>query len=83
MNMPTLEEIFYGMNGEEVTSPQLDEEEQALRGFLKRLRNQKEIGNPAAERISDSAEAISVNAKCAGFELGFNFAVKLFLQRER
>lgn len=82
MNMPTLEEIFYGMHGEEVTSPELDDEEQALRRFLKILRNQKEIDKPAARHIRNSAEAISVNAKCAGFELGFNFAVKLFLRRD-
>lgn len=79
MEMPTLQEIFYNMNGEEISSPDLDDEMRALCGFARILREQKKIKKFDAKRIRESAEAVSRTAKCAGFALGFSVAVRLFL----
>lgn len=38
MEMPTLQEIFYNMNGEEISSPDLDDEMRALCGFARFLK---------------------------------------------
>ncbi|MDE5741571.1 MAG: hypothetical protein K2H90_03900 [Oscillospiraceae bacterium] len=80
--MPTLQEIFYNMNGEEVSSPDLEDEMRALCGFARLLKEQKKIKKIDKNRLCESAEAVSRTAKCAGFALGFSVAVRLFCQRD-
>ncbi len=82
MQMPTLQEIFYNMNGEEVSSPDLEDEMRALCGFARLLKEQKKIKKIDKNRLCESAEAVSRTAKCAGFALGFSVAVRLFCQRD-
>ena len=79
MEMPTLQEIFYNMNGEEISSPELDDEMRALCGFARLLKEQKKIEKFEAKRICTSAEDVARTAKCAGFALGFSVAVRLFI----
>ena len=79
MEMPTLEKIFYNMNGEEISSPDLDDEMRALCGFARLLKKQKKIKKFDAKRLCDSAEDVARTAKCAGFALGFSVAVRLFI----
>lgn len=78
MEMPNLQEIFYNMNGEEISSPDLDDEMRALCGFAGLLKKQKKIKKCDAKRLCDSAEDVARTAKCAGFALGFSVAVRLF-----
>ena len=79
MEIPTLQEIFYNMNGEEISSPELDDEMRALCGFARLLKEQKKIEKFDAKRICTSAEDVARTAKCAGFALGFSVAVRLFI----
>lgn len=79
MKMPTLEEIFYELSLEKVSSSMLDDEEKSLRGYLEKLVEKKGIDNSAAARIIDTEADICLYAKCAGFEQGFRFAVSLLL----
>lgn len=82
MNMPTLRDVFYDMNGEETSSPELEDEMRALRGYLKIMTNKKEIKKSLAKSIVCSAEEVARTAKCAGFALGFSVAVRLFVLRD-
>lgn len=82
MNMPTLRDVFYDMNGEETSSPELEDEMRALRGYLKIMTKKKEIKKSLAKSIVCSAEEVARTAKCAGFALGFSVAVRLFVLRD-
>lgn len=82
MEMPTLQELFYNMNGEETSSPELEDEMRALRGYLKIMTKKKEIKKSLAKSIVCSAEEVARTAKCAGFALGFSVAVRLFVLRD-
>lgn len=82
MNMPTLRDVFYDMNGEETSSPELEDEMRALRGYLKIMTKKKEIKKSLAKSIACSAEEVARTAKCAGFALGFSVAVRLFVLRD-
>lgn len=82
MEMPTLQEIFYNMNGEKISSPELDDEMRALCGFARLLKEQKKIKKFDSKRLCESAEAVSRTAKCTGFALGFSVAVRLFCLRD-
>lgn len=82
MEMPTLSRIFYDMNGEDVSSPELDDEMYALCGFARLLEKNGKIEKADAERLCENANAVAVAAKCAGFALGFSVAVNLFTRRD-
>lgn len=82
MNMPTLRDVFYDMNGEETSSPELEDEMRALRGYLKIMTKKKEIKKSIAKSIVCSAEEVARTAKCAGFALGFSVAVRLMILRD-
>lgn len=82
MNMPTLRDVFYDMNGEETSSPELEDEMRALRGYLKIMTKKKEIKKSLAKSIVCSAEEVARTAKCAGFALGFSVAVRLMILRD-
>lgn len=82
MEMPTLQELFYNMNGEETSSPELEDEMRALRGYLKIMTKKKEIKKSIAKSIVCSAEEVARTAKCAGFALGFSVAVRLMILRD-
>lgn len=79
MEMPTIEEIFYELRLDKVSSSTLDDEEKSLRGYMEKLVDKKGIDNSAAERILEAETDICLYAKCAGFEQGFRFAVSLLL----
>lgn len=79
MKMPTLEEIFYELRLDKVSSSMLDDEEKSLHGYLEKLVDKKGIDNSAAEHILKTETDICLYAKCAGFEQGFRFAVSLLL----
>lgn len=79
MEMPTLRDVFYNMNGEETSSPELEDEMRALRGYLKIMTKKKEIKKSLAKSIVCSAEEVARTAKCAGFALGFSVAVRLMM----
>lgn len=80
--MPTLRDVFYDMNGEETSSPELEDEMRALRGYLKIMTKKKEIKKSIAKSIVCSAEEVARTAKCAGFALGFSVAVRLMILRD-
>lgn len=82
MEMPTLERIFYCMNGEETSSPELEDEMRALLGYLGHMTEKRKLKKSSAKRLACSAENISRTAKCAGFALGFSVAVRLFVIRD-
>ena len=52
MKTPTLEDIFYSMNGENITSPDLEDEERALRRFLKIITERKKFKKSDADQIN-------------------------------
>lgn len=79
MKMPALEEIFYELRLDKVSSSMLDDEEKSLCGYLEKLIEKKGIDNSAAERILETERDICLYAKCAGFEQGFRFAVRLIM----
>lgn len=70
------------MNGEETSSPELEDEMRALRGYLKIMTKKKEIKKSLAKSIVCSAEEVARTAKCAGFALGFSVAVRFFVLRD-
>lgn len=82
MEMPTLEDIFYEMHFGRTTSKMLEDEEKSLHSYLEKLIEKKKIDNSAAERIIDTETDICLYAKCAGFEQGFRFAVRLLCSRD-
>lgn len=82
MEMPTLRDVFYNMNGEETSSPELEDEMRALLRYLEIMRKKKQIKKSLVKSIACSAEEISRTAKCAGFALGFSVAVRLFVLRD-
>ncbi len=82
MEMPTLQDIFYCMNGEETSSPELDDEMRAMLGYLEHMTEKRKLKKSIAKNIACSAEDISRIAKCAGFALGFLVAVRLFVLRD-
>lgn len=82
MEMPTLEDIFYEMHFGRATSKMLEDEEKSLSSYLEKLVEKKKIDNSAAERIIDTETDICMYAKCAGFEQGFRFAVRLLCFRD-
>lgn len=77
MKTPTLEDIFYSMNIENITSPDLEDEERALRRFLEIVTEKKKFKKSYAKQIGETAKAICQTAKCAGFAQGFVFALRL------
>lgn len=77
MKMPTLEDIFYNMNNEKISSPELEDCEKSLRRSLEIMVERKKIKRSAAKRVIGLEEDICQNAKCAGFVYGFVFAFKL------
>lgn len=77
MEMPTLQEIFYNMFDEKITSPELEDLENSFKRVLKIMIERKKITRSAANRIAEFEPDITQAAKCAGFEQGFAFAVKL------
>lgn len=79
MEMPKLEDIFLNMGLEKFSSPLLEDAERAMRGYLEKLVEKKEMDNSAAERLIDSEMEICLSAKCDGFVQGFRFAVRLLL----
>ncbi|MDE6745865.1 MAG: hypothetical protein K2J72_04400, partial [Oscillospiraceae bacterium] len=54
MKMPTLEEIFYELRLDKVSSSMLDDEEKSLHGYLEKLIEKKRIDNSAAEHILET-----------------------------
>ena len=78
MEMPTLQEIFYNMFDEKITSPELEDLENSFKRVLKIMIERKKITRSAANRIAEFEPDITQAAKCAGFVQGFAFAVKLF-----
>ena len=82
MEMPTIQDLFYLINGYKTTSSELDDVENTLRHYLKILTEKKNLKSSAADKISETAEEISRTAKCAGFALGFSVAVNLFTRRD-
>ncbi len=82
MEMPTLHDIFYNMNGEKASSPELEDEMRALRRYLEIMTEKGKVKKSPAQKIVCSAEEISRTAKCAGFALGFSVAVRLFVMRD-
>lgn len=82
MEMPTLRDLFYGMNGEETSSPELEDEMRAVLGYLEHMTEKRKLKKSVAKNIACSAEDISRTAKCAGFSLGFSVAVRLFVLRD-
>lgn len=82
MEMPTLRDVFYNMNGEETSSPELEDEMRALRRYLKIMTKKKEIKKSLAKSIVCSAGEVARTAKCAGFALGFSVAVRLMILRD-
>lgn len=82
MEMPTLQNVFYNMNGEETSSPELEDEMISLMRYLKFMTKKGKIKKTYVKRIVCSVEDISRTAKCAGFALGFSVAVRLMLLRD-
>lgn len=82
MEMPTLRDVFYCMNGEETSSPELEDEMRAMLGYLEIMTKKKKLKKSIAKSIACSAEEVSRTAKCAGFALGFSVAVRLFVLRD-
>ncbi|MCM1023868.1 MAG: hypothetical protein NC395_07390 [Prevotella sp.] len=79
MEMPNIEEIFLQMGLEKFSSYMLDDEEKTLRGYIETLVKEKKLDNSVAERVLDTEKDICLYSKCAGFEQGFRFAVRLLL----
>ena len=79
MEMPTLQEIFYNMCSEQITSPELKDLENSFKRVLKIMIERKRITRSAADRIAEFEPDITQAAKCAGFLQGFAFAVRLFI----
>lgn len=77
MEMPTLQDIFYCMCAEKITSPELKNLETSFGQVLKIMTERKRIKHSAATKIAEYETEITQAAKCAGFEQGFAFAVKL------
>lgn len=77
MEIPTIQDIFYCMFDETITSPELEDLENSFKHVLKIMIERKKIKPSAANRIAEFEPDITQAAKCAGFEQGFAFAVKL------
>lgn len=80
MEYPTLKGIFWGGDFRHESDPDIAELVRCTNGYLNKLVKRKHLSEPEAERIGELAEELSDVSKAAGFEQGFHFAVRLFIE---
>lgn len=80
MNYPTLKSIFWENGFRLEADPEIEKIVNCTNGYLNKLVKRKHLSDLEAERIGELAEQLSDVSKAAGFEQGFHFATKLFME---